>query len=80
MCALYAHSYLRFFFPGCFGKDAAAKAASPAQWAERAMPFLMGLTKEQNGQSLTCPGAPATHQDRTKITDKPIWACGFNAA
>ena len=62
---------------GWFGKDAATKAATPAQWAERSMPFLMSLGKEHNGQSLTCPGAPATHVDRSKITDKPSWACGF---
>ena len=54
--------------------------ASPAQWAQKAMPFIMRLGKEHTGQSLTCPGAPATHLDRTKITDKPVWACGFDAA
>jgi hypothetical protein len=61
----------------CFGAAAAAKATSPEQWAAASMPFLLSLGPSQNGQSLTCPNAPATHYDRSRITDKPAWACGF---
>jgi NAD(P)-dependent dehydrogenase (short-subunit alcohol dehydrogenase family) len=39
----------------CFG-EAAASYPSPADWAERAAPFLLRLGPEHNGQSLTVPG------------------------
>ncbi len=38
----------------CFGSSASAHP-SPGQWAERAVPFILGLDAGQNGQSLTVP-------------------------
>jgi NAD(P)-dependent dehydrogenase (short-subunit alcohol dehydrogenase family) len=35
----------------------AASYPSPARWAERAVPFLLGLGPRHNGQALTAPGA-----------------------
>ena len=40
----------------CFG-DSAAQYPSPAQWAQRAVPFLLGLGPRDNGQPMTVPGA-----------------------
>src|SRR5262249_47620774 len=39
----------------CFG-DGAASYPSPQRWAEKAVPFLLGLGLRHNGQSLTAPG------------------------
>jgi NAD(P)-dependent dehydrogenase (short-subunit alcohol dehydrogenase family) len=41
----------------CFGGDAASYP-SPQQWAERAVPFLLGLGPNDNGRPLTVPGIP----------------------
>jgi NAD(P)-dependent dehydrogenase (short-subunit alcohol dehydrogenase family) len=38
----------------CFGAGAQAYP-SPAQWAKRAVPFLLQLGPKDNGQALTCP-------------------------
>ncbi len=38
----------------CFGPDATAYP-SPNQWAKRAVPFLLALTPQDNGHSLTAP-------------------------
>ncbi|MGY8650797.1 MAG: SDR family oxidoreductase, partial [Verrucomicrobiia bacterium] len=38
----------------CFGPSA-ADFISPKEWAETAIPFLLGLGAGQNGQSLTAP-------------------------
>ncbi len=38
----------------CFGPSA-ADFPSPKEWAETAIPFLLGLGPRQNGQSLTAP-------------------------
>jgi NAD(P)-dependent dehydrogenase (short-subunit alcohol dehydrogenase family) len=38
----------------CFGESAAAYPA-PDQWARQAVPFLLGLSRKDNGQSLTVP-------------------------
>jgi NAD(P)-dependent dehydrogenase (short-subunit alcohol dehydrogenase family) len=38
----------------CFG-ESAASYPSPAEWAERAVPFLLELGPQHNGQSLTVP-------------------------
>lgn len=35
--------------------DAAGRYPSPAEWAERAVPFLLGLGPKDNGKSLTAP-------------------------
>jgi NAD(P)-dependent dehydrogenase (short-subunit alcohol dehydrogenase family) len=40
----------------CFGGDASSYP-SPARWAEKAVPFLLGLGPRHNGQPLTAPGA-----------------------
>lgn len=39
----------------CFGADAASYS-DPADWAKRAVPFLLGLGPKDNGQPLTVPG------------------------
>jgi NAD(P)-dependent dehydrogenase (short-subunit alcohol dehydrogenase family) len=39
----------------CFGAGAAGYP-SPEAWAERALPFLLGLGPQHNGQALTAPG------------------------
>ena len=39
----------------CFGGDAASYP-SPARWAEKAVPFLLGLEPKDNGKPLTVPG------------------------
>jgi NAD(P)-dependent dehydrogenase (short-subunit alcohol dehydrogenase family) len=39
----------------CFGGDASSYP-SPERWAEKAVPFLLGLGPRHNGQSLTAPG------------------------
>jgi NAD(P)-dependent dehydrogenase (short-subunit alcohol dehydrogenase family) len=39
----------------CFGGDA-AQYPSPERWAEKAVPFLLGLGPRHNGQALTAPG------------------------
>lgn len=39
----------------CWGENADAYP-SPERWAERAVPFLLGLSAAHNGQSLTVPG------------------------
>ena len=39
----------------CFGPSASAYPAA-AQWARRAVPFLLGLSAKDNGQPLTVPG------------------------
>ena len=39
----------------CFGPSASAYPAA-AQWARRAVPFLLGLGAKDNGQPLTVPG------------------------
>lgn len=39
----------------CFGEDAASYS-DPADWAKRAVPFLLGLGPKDNGQPLTVPG------------------------
>lgn len=41
----------------CWAEGASAYP-SPGQWAERAVPFLLRLGPEHNGQSLTVPGVP----------------------
>jgi len=38
----------------CFGEDAAAYP-KPDKWAEKAVPFLLGLGPKDNGKSLTAP-------------------------
>jgi NAD(P)-dependent dehydrogenase (short-subunit alcohol dehydrogenase family) len=38
----------------CFGPDATAYP-SPTEWAQRAVPFLLNLTPQDNGHSLTAP-------------------------
>jgi NAD(P)-dependent dehydrogenase (short-subunit alcohol dehydrogenase family) len=38
----------------CWGDDA-AQYPSPEEWAERAVPFLLGLNRKDNGQSLSVP-------------------------
>jgi NAD(P)-dependent dehydrogenase (short-subunit alcohol dehydrogenase family) len=38
----------------CWGDDA-AQYPSPKEWAERAVPFLLGLNRKDNGQSLSVP-------------------------
>ena len=38
----------------CFGGDAAAYP-TPEKWAEKAVPFLLGLGAKDNGKSLTAP-------------------------
>lgn len=35
--------------------EAAAQYQKPEDWATRAMPFILGLTREHNGESLTVP-------------------------
>ena len=39
----------------CFGQSASAYPTA-AQWARRAVPFLLGLSAKDNGQPLTVPG------------------------
>jgi NAD(P)-dependent dehydrogenase (short-subunit alcohol dehydrogenase family) len=39
----------------CFGSSASA-FPSPKQWAQRAVPFLLGLSIRDNGRPLTVPG------------------------
>jgi len=39
----------------CFG-SAAASYPSPKQWAESAVPFIVGLSAKDNGSSVTVPG------------------------
>jgi len=39
----------------CFGSSANSYA-SPEQWAKKAVPFLLGIGPEHNGQPLTAPG------------------------
>ena len=39
----------------CFG-EAASSYLSPKQWANEAVPFLLSLGPQHNGQSLTVPG------------------------
>lgn len=39
----------------CFGSSAAAYP-SPEQWAQKAVPFLLQLGPQHNGQALTAPG------------------------
>jgi NAD(P)-dependent dehydrogenase (short-subunit alcohol dehydrogenase family) len=39
----------------CFGSSASSYP-SPEQWAKRAVPFLLGIGPEHNGQPLTAPG------------------------
>lgn len=39
----------------CFS-DGAAGYEKPAQWAQRAAPFILGLSRKDNGKSLTVPG------------------------
>ncbi|MBX7166666.1 MAG: SDR family oxidoreductase [Pirellulales bacterium] len=41
----------------CFGKDA-VNYPTPEQWARKAAPFLLGLAAQDNGRSLSVPGAP----------------------
>lgn len=41
----------------CFGNDAASYPNAGA-WAERAIPFLLGLGPKDNGRPLTVPGIP----------------------
>ena len=41
----------------CFG-DSASGYPKPAEWAKRAVPFLLSLNARHNGQSLTIPGVP----------------------
>lgn len=40
----------------CFGAESASYE-KPSQWAEHAVPYLLALGPEHNGQSLTVPGA-----------------------
>ncbi len=40
---------------GCFGDDA-GRYPPADEWAERAVPFLLGLGRRDNGKSLTVPG------------------------
>jgi hypothetical protein len=40
----------------CFGDEAAAYP-TPAEWATRAVPYLLGLGPDLNGTPLTVPGA-----------------------
>jgi NAD(P)-dependent dehydrogenase (short-subunit alcohol dehydrogenase family) len=40
----------------CFGKEARSYPG-PDRWAEKAVPFLLALGPEHNGQPLTAPGA-----------------------
>lgn len=42
----------------CFGEEA-ADYPSPAEWVQRAGPFLLGLTARENGLAATVPGGPA---------------------
>ncbi len=39
----------------CFG-DSASAYPTAQQWAERAVPFLLGLGAKDSGQALTVPG------------------------
>ncbi len=39
----------------CFG-DSASSYPAPAEWASRAVPFLLGIRATSNGQPLTVPG------------------------
>ncbi|MEO2031654.1 MAG: SDR family oxidoreductase [Planctomycetaceae bacterium] len=39
----------------CFG-SAADSYPSPGEWAERAVPFILGITADDNGHPLTVPG------------------------
>jgi NAD(P)-dependent dehydrogenase (short-subunit alcohol dehydrogenase family) len=39
----------------CFS-SAASAYPSPEEWAERAVPYLLGLSADHSGQSLTVPG------------------------
>jgi len=39
----------------CFGRDAGSYPG-PDRWADRAIPFILGLTGRNNGQSLSVPG------------------------
>jgi NAD(P)-dependent dehydrogenase (short-subunit alcohol dehydrogenase family) len=39
----------------CFGPANASAYPTAAQWAERAVPFLLSLNRSHNGQSLTVP-------------------------
>lgn len=41
----------------CFGRDA-GKYPPPADWARRAVPFILKLGAEDNGRSLSVPGIP----------------------
>jgi NAD(P)-dependent dehydrogenase (short-subunit alcohol dehydrogenase family) len=36
--------------------EAAGEYAKPAEWAKVAAPFLLGLSRKENGESLTVPG------------------------
>lgn len=40
----------------CFG-GAASSFPAPQQWAQRAVPFILGLTSSDNGSSLDAPGS-----------------------
>ena len=39
----------------CFGESAAAYP-TPEQWARRAVPYILGLSRREHGQSVTVPG------------------------
>jgi NAD(P)-dependent dehydrogenase (short-subunit alcohol dehydrogenase family) len=39
----------------CFG-ESAGQHPSPAEWAERAVPFLLALGPKDNGRPLSAPG------------------------
>lgn len=41
----------------CFG-EAASNYPSPKEWAQNAVPYILGIRPAQNGQSLTVPGIP----------------------
>ena len=51
----------------CFGASASGYEA-PAQWAERAVPFILKLSRSDNGTSPTAPGWRSDCQGRkTKL-------------
>ncbi|MCS6771732.1 MAG: SDR family oxidoreductase [Kiritimatiellae bacterium] len=41
----------------CWGDDA-RNYPSPTEWAQRAVPFILGISARDNGRALTVPGVP----------------------
>lgn len=51
---------------------------SPSEFAAKAGPFILSLTLEDTGRSLTCPGSPGSYfQTGVVYKDRPAWANGI---